>query len=64
MFTSLVKVDSGLSYGCAPISLTLMASVPPPMVTAGLAAEDAARVVVQDVVRRGDSGRALPARPN
>jgi hypothetical protein len=42
MFTSLVNVDSGLSYDCAPISLALMASVPPSMVTTGLAAEDAA----------------------
>jgi hypothetical protein len=63
MFTSLAKVDSGLSCGCAPISLALMASVPPPMVTAGLAAKDAARGIVQDVVRRGGGGRALPARP-
>jgi hypothetical protein len=31
--------------------------------TAGLAAEDAARGVVQDIVRRGDGGRVLPARP-
>jgi hypothetical protein len=79
MFTSLVKVDSRLSCGSilrAPnslgvgsepcyssISLALMASVQPPMVTAGLAAEDAAREVVQDAVRRGDGGHALPARP-
>jgi hypothetical protein len=33
------------------------------MVTTGLAAEDAARGVVQDVVRRGDGDRALPERP-
>jgi hypothetical protein len=33
------------------------------MVTAGLAAEDAARGVVQDVVRRGDGVRVLSARP-
>jgi hypothetical protein len=62
MFTSLVKVDSGLSYGSnlhAPSSLALMASVPPPMVTAGLATEDAPRGVVQDVVRRGDGSRSL-----
>jgi hypothetical protein len=39
MFTSLVKVDSGLSCGRAPISLALMASVLPPMVTAGLAVD-------------------------
>jgi hypothetical protein len=32
-------------------------------VTAGLVAEDAAREVVQDVVRRGDGGRALSAWP-
>jgi hypothetical protein len=78
MFTSLVKVDSGLRCGsiprpqllgvgsepcCGSISLALMASVPPPMVSAGLAAEDAARGVIQDVVRRGDGGRALPVRP-
>ena len=59
MFTSLVKVDSGLSRGsiprapqllgvgsescCGSVSLALMASAPPPMVTTGLAAEDAAR---------------------
>jgi hypothetical protein len=83
MFTSLVKVDNGLSCGsippcelqfhgvgsepccgsisCACISLALMASVPPPMVTAGLAAEDATQEVVQDIIRRGDGGRALPA---
>jgi hypothetical protein len=46
-----------------PISLALMALVPPPMVAAGLATEDAARGVVQDVVCRGGGGRALPARP-
>jgi hypothetical protein len=42
-----------------------MASVLPSMVTAGLAAEDAAGGggVVQDIVRRGDGGRALPTRP-
>jgi hypothetical protein len=77
MFTSLVKVDSRLSYGsiprapqllgvgsescCGSISLALMASVPPPMVTAGLAAEDATRGVVQDVVRRGGGDRAISA---
>jgi hypothetical protein len=38
-----------------------MASAPPPMVTIGLAAEDAARGVVQDVVGRGDGVRALSA---
>jgi hypothetical protein len=58
---------NSLGVGSEPcyssISLALMASVPPPMVTAGLAAEDAAREVVQDAVRRGDGGRALPARP-
>jgi hypothetical protein len=32
-----------------------------PMVTAGPAAEDATQGVVQDVVRCGDGGRALPA---
>jgi hypothetical protein len=61
VFTILAKVDSGLSYGCAPISLALMASVPPLMVTVGLAAEDVAWGVVQDVVRCGGGGRALPA---
>jgi hypothetical protein len=45
---------------CGSISLALMASVPPPMVTAGLAAEDATQEVVQDAVRRGDGGHALP----
>jgi hypothetical protein len=40
-----------------------MALVPPPTVTAGLAAEDAARGVVQDVVRRGGGGRVLSTRP-
>jgi hypothetical protein len=52
MFTNLVEVESGLSYGSifrASISLPLMALGPPPMVTAGLTAEDAAREVVQDV---------------
>jgi hypothetical protein len=52
MFTSLVKVEGGLSCAsilCASISLALMASVPPSMVTAGLAAEDATWEVVQDV---------------
>jgi hypothetical protein len=52
MFTSLVKAESELSYGSifrASISLALMASVPPPMMTAGLAAEDATQEVVQDV---------------
>jgi hypothetical protein len=52
MFTSLVKAGSELSCGSifrASISLALMASVPPTMVTAGLAAEDTAREVVQDV---------------
>jgi hypothetical protein len=78
MFTSLVKVDSGPSCGsipraqlfgvgtepcCGSISLALMALVPPAMVTADLAAEDATQEVVQDAVRRGDGGRALPARP-
>jgi hypothetical protein len=46
---------------CGSISLALMASVPPPMVSAGPAAEDATQEVVQDVVRHGDGGRALPA---
>jgi hypothetical protein len=53
MFTSLVKVESELSCGSifrASISLALMALVPPPMVTVGLAAEDAARGVIQDIV--------------
>jgi hypothetical protein len=50
MFTSLVKAGSKL--GCDSISLALMASVPPPT-----------QEVIQDVVRRGDGGRALPARP-
>jgi hypothetical protein len=66
MFTSLVKVDSRLSCGSnlrAPISLALMASVLPPTVTAGPAAEDATQEVVQDIVRHGDGGRSLPARP-
>jgi hypothetical protein len=52
MFTSLVKAESELSCGSifrASISLALMPSVSPPMVTAGLAAEDVAREVVQDV---------------
>jgi hypothetical protein len=52
MFTSLVKVESGLSCGSifrASISLALMASVPPPMVTADPAAEDATQEIVQDV---------------
>jgi hypothetical protein len=52
MFTSLMKVESGLSCGSifrASISLALMALGPPPMVTAGLTAKDAAREVVQDV---------------
>jgi hypothetical protein len=31
------------------------------MVTAGLAVEDATQEVVQDVVRRGDGGRVIPA---
>jgi hypothetical protein len=77
MFTSLVKVDSGLSRGsiprapqllgvgsescCGSVSLALMASAPPPMVTTGLAAEDAARGVVQDVVRHGDGICTLSA---
>jgi hypothetical protein len=47
---------------CGSISLALMASVPPPMVTAGLDAEDAARGVVQDILRRGDGGRVLLVR--
>jgi hypothetical protein len=79
MFTSLVKVNSGLSSGSIPrvpqllgvgsescygsISLALMALVPPPTVTAGLAAEDAARGVVQDVVCRGGGDRVLSTRP-
>jgi hypothetical protein len=66
MFTSLVKVDSGPSCGSifrASISLALMASVPPPTVTAVPAAEDATQEVVQDVVHHGDGGRALPAWP-
>ena len=68
MITSLMEVDSGLSHGpilrspqlfeagsepcCGSISLALMASVPPPTVTARPVAdtEDAAREVVQDVV--------------
>jgi hypothetical protein len=53
MFTSPMKAGSELSYSSifrASISLDLMALVPPPMVTVGLAAEDAAREVVQDVV--------------
>jgi hypothetical protein len=33
------------------------------MVSAGLAAEDATRGVVQDVVRRGDGVRALSTQP-
>jgi hypothetical protein len=49
MFTSLVKAGSELC--CVSISLALMASVPPPT------------GVVQDVVRRGDGGHVLPARP-
>jgi hypothetical protein len=72
MFTSLVKVEGELrlprtsqtaSAVCrrASNSLALMASVPPPMVTAGPAAEDATQEVVQDVVCRGDGGHALPA---
>jgi hypothetical protein len=75
MFTSLVKVDNGLScsstrpqlFGvgskpcCGSISLALMALVPPPTVTTGPVAEDVTQEVVQDVVRRGDGGRALPA---
>jgi hypothetical protein len=64
MFTSLAKAESELSYDSifrASTSLALMVSVPPPMVTAGLATEDAAQEVVQDVT--GDGGRALPARP-
>jgi hypothetical protein len=47
MFISLAEVESKLS--CGSISLALMASVPPPTVTIGPAAEDAAREVVQDV---------------
>jgi hypothetical protein len=46
---------------CGSISLALMASVPPPLVTTGSAAEDATQEVVQDVVCHGDGGRALPA---
>jgi hypothetical protein len=52
IFTSPVKAESELSCGSifrASISLALMASVPPPMVTAGLATKDAAREVIQDV---------------
>jgi hypothetical protein len=52
MFTSLVKVESGLSYSSifrASISLALMALGLPPMVTTGLTAEDVAWEVVQDV---------------
>jgi hypothetical protein len=52
MFTSLVKVESGLSCGSifqASISLALMASVPLLMVTVGPTAEDATQEVVQDV---------------
>jgi hypothetical protein len=52
MFTSLVKMECELSCGSifrASISLALMASVPPPTVTAGPAAEDATQEVVQDV---------------
>jgi hypothetical protein len=72
MFTSLVKVDSGLSCGsiphapnslgvgselcCGSISSALMASV-------SSNAEDVTWRVVQDVVRRGDGGHVLPARP-
>jgi hypothetical protein len=56
--------------GCEPccgsisrtsISLALMVSVPPPTMTAGLAAEDATQEVVQDIVHHGDGGRVLPA---
>jgi hypothetical protein len=50
MFTSFVKAGSKL--GCGSISLALMASVPP-----------LTQEVVQDVVRRGDGSRTLPARP-
>jgi hypothetical protein len=39
----------GSKPSCGSISLALMASVPPPIVTAGLAAEDATQEVVQDV---------------
>jgi hypothetical protein len=53
--------EAGSELCCGSISLALMASVPPPMVTAGSAAEDATQGVVQDVVRHGDGGRALPA---
>jgi hypothetical protein len=52
MFTSLVKAECELRRGSifrASTSLALMASVLPPMVTTGLAAEDAAWEVVQDV---------------
>jgi hypothetical protein len=52
MFTGLVKVESELSCGStfrASISLALMALGLPPMVTAGLTAEDDAWEVVQDV---------------
>jgi hypothetical protein len=47
-----MKVESGPSCGSifrASISLALMDLGPPPMVTAGLTAEDTAREVVQDV---------------
>jgi hypothetical protein len=66
MFTSLVKVEGEPSCGSifhASISLALMALVPPPTVTTGSAAEDATQEVVQDVIRHGDGGRALPAQP-
>jgi hypothetical protein len=46
---------------CGSISLAFMASVPPPTVTASPTAEDATQGVIQDVVRRGDGGRVLPA---
>jgi hypothetical protein len=105
MFTSLVKVDSGLSHDsiprapnslgvgsepcCGSISLALRASVPPPTAKRSVVAHppygrrsrraqvrrtrstpcaaghrrprcsDAARGVVQDVVRRGGGGRVL-----
>jgi hypothetical protein len=84
LLASLVKVDSGLSCGsiprapqllgvgsepcCGSISLALM---PPPMVTAGLATEDAAwgsyktsyavEMAVGRFQRGGDGGRVLPA---
>jgi hypothetical protein len=88
MFTSLVKVDSGLSSGsiprapqlfgvgsepcCGSISLALIASSSPPQEGRGEGLfAYGARVEVatttgladEDVVRRGDGGHALQARP-